>query len=83
MWLEIKNTENVDVFVASLFDYEYKGRGISYVGQGKRYGILAGKDFYVIGVSNSYLSGFIKMDYWLKKYEEPKEAEPVSPTPQP
>ena len=53
MWLQISLLENAEVYVGRAYNYVYDGRPLSFVGSGKKYGMLRGKDFLVTGIGNS------------------------------
>ena len=67
MWLEITQVQFAQVYVARMYDYDYRGRQPSHVGLGKKYGMLAGKDFYVVAISDSVFPGTARLDMWVHR----------------
>jgi hypothetical protein len=77
MWLHIYNVENSEVHVMQLYNYRYTGRLPSPVGgNGKKFGMLRGKDFYVSGVSTSVFPGWFRMKMWIDRYVPPPDYVP-------
>ena len=90
MWLKITKVNNAEVFVMRGKDYVYDGRPSSRTVEGKLFGMLRGKDYYVSGVSTSVFAGFFRTQTWIEitpDVELPPPPSPpapiVTPTPTP
>lgn len=77
MWLHAYNAENALVHVMQLYNYRHNGRNPSFVGvNGKKFGMLRGKDYYVAGISNSVFPGWFRIKTWVVRYIPPPDYTP-------
>lgn len=84
MWLYVTKAENAEVHVSTMYDFRYDGRPTSWVGfNGKKYGMLRGKDFYVTGIAMSVFPGFFRMETWINPYIPPVVEKVYVPPPVP
>lgn len=67
MWLEIKKIENAQVFLMLAYDYRFDGRPPKAVNTLKKFGMLRGKDFYLLTVGDSTFPGSVKFKTWVEK----------------
>ena len=62
LWLIVYDVSNAAVYVKNGKDYVYDGVPPSKVrSTGKKFGVLKGKEFYVIGISDSIFAGDFSM----------------------
>ena len=79
MWLKVSHVTQSDVFVSIGKDFTYRGRlpvDVPSSG-GKKFGVLKGKEFYVVGVANTIFNGWFRIETYIEKWKPP----PPSPKP--
>ena len=72
MWLQIDKIENADVHVWRGYDYYWDRRSqLERVASSMKFGMLKGKDFYVVGEATSVFPGNYRIRTWIYQHVKP------------
>lgn len=79
MWVRVTSVDRAKVLLSKGFDYRYKARNNPVEAHDKKFGMLRGLDYYLIGMAYSQLPAYFRLDVWIEKSDY---TPPASPTPE-